>query len=103
MTVAASFGVLGAGVPVAQIAAGFHNAVASATVAACTVLASERGLDVVVLSGGSFQNRVLLERVAVDLRDVGLRVLIPERLPPNDGGISFGQAAIAAARSAAHR
>ena len=53
--------------------------------------------DTVALSGGVFQNRVLLERVAADLRRAGLRVLIPERLPPNDGGISYGQAAVAAA------
>jgi hydrogenase maturation protein HypF len=87
-----------AGVPVARIAARFHNGVATATTAACIRLAGERGLDTVVLSGGSFQNRVLLERVAGDLRHAGVRVLVPERLPPNDGGISFGQAAVAAAR-----
>jgi len=50
-----------------------------------------------VLSGGVFQNRLLLERTASLLRDASLRVLIPRRLPPNDGGISYGQAAIAAA------
>jgi hydrogenase maturation protein HypF len=87
-----------AGVPVARIAARFHNAVASATTAACITLAGERGIGTVVLSGGSFQNRVLVEGVAADLRHAGLRVLVPERLPPNDGGISYGQAAIAAAR-----
>jgi hydrogenase maturation protein HypF len=54
----------------------------------------------VVLSGGVFQNRLLLERTATQLSDAGLRVLVPERLPPNDGGISFGQAAVAAARLA---
>jgi hydrogenase maturation protein HypF len=53
----------------------------------------------VVLSGGVFQNRRLLEATAAELARDGLQVLIPERLPPNDGGISFGQAAIAAARS----
>ena len=58
----------------------------------------QRDLYTVALSGGTFQNRVLLERVAADLRRSGLRVLIPERLPPNDGGISYGQAAVAAAR-----
>ena len=50
-----------------------------------------------VLSGGVFQNRRLLERTALELDAHGLEVLIPELLPPNDGGISFGQAAIAAA------
>jgi hydrogenase maturation protein HypF len=88
---------LGSGVPVARIAARFHNALAAGTTAACIELAVERELYTVALSGGSFQNRVLLERVAADVRRAGLRVLIPERLPPNDGGISYGQAAIAAA------
>ena len=40
----------------------------------------------------------LLETTAAGLERAGLRVLIPERLPPNDGGISYGQAAVAAAR-----
>ena len=52
-----------------------------------------------MLSGGVFQNRRLLERTAAALRAAGLRVLVPERLPPNDGGIAYGQAAIAAART----
>ena len=59
------------------------------------------GLDTVVLSGGVFQNRTLLAATASRLEARGLRVLVPERLPPNDGGISYGQAAVAAARAAA--
>jgi hydrogenase maturation protein HypF len=86
-----------ADLPLARVAARFHNALADATTAACTELAVERDVSAIALSGGSFQNRVLLERVAADLRRAGLRVLIPERLPPNDGGISYGQAAVAAA------
>jgi len=89
------------GVEAARVAARFHNALVSATTAACIELAIERGLHVVVLSGGSFQNRILLEGVAAGLRRAGLRVLTPERLPANDGGISFGQAAVAAARGRA--
>jgi hydrogenase maturation protein HypF len=84
----------------AQIAARFHNAVAAATACACMALAAERDVGTVVLGGGSFQNRRLLEAVAATLQRAGLRLLVPERLPPNDGGISFGQAAVAAARSA---
>ena len=53
-----------------------------------------------MLSGGVFQNRVLLGGTADRLERAGLRVLIPERLPPNDGGISYGQAAVAAASAA---
>ncbi len=88
---------LEAGVRVGRVAARFHNALAGATTAACIELAVQRDLYAVALSGGTFQNRVLLERVAADLRRAGVRVLIPERLPPNDGGISYGQAAVAAA------
>ena len=61
------------------------------------VLAGERDVGTVVLAGGSFQNRALLEAVAATLQQAGLRVLVPERLPPNDGGISYGQVAVAAA------
>ena len=51
-----------------------------------------------MLSGGVFQNRVLLERTAARLERAGLRVLVPALLPPGDGGIAYGQAAVAAAR-----
>ena len=83
--------------PVETISARFHNGLARGTAAACAEAASGSGTDVVVLSGGVFQNRLLVERTAALLGDAGLRVLVPERLPPNDGGISFGQAAVAAA------
>jgi hydrogenase maturation protein HypF len=90
---------LEAGTAVEAVAARFHNALAEATATACTVTAERRGVSVVVLSGGVFQNRLLLERTTAALRAVGLRVLVPERLPPNDGGISYGQAAVAAAQT----
>ena len=51
-----------------------------------------------MLSGGVFQNAVLLERTAALLHRDGFEVLCPQSLPCNDGGISFGQAAVAAAR-----
>ena len=80
------------------VSARFHNTVAVATAEVCATLAAHHGLDTAVLSGGVFQNRLLLERAVERLGETGLRVLVPERLPPNDGGISFGQAAVAAAR-----
>ena len=86
------------GVDVGIVATRFHHALADATAGACARLAGDRGLDTVVLSGGSFQNRRLLERVENRLARAGMRVLVPARLPPNDGGVSFGQAAVAAAR-----
>jgi len=89
---------LGAGVPAAAVAARFHAGVAGGTAHALAEVAGARGLDTVVLSGGVFQNRLLLELAVADLRRRGLTVLLPERLPPNDGGIAYGQAAVAAAR-----
>ena len=86
------------GVAVPTIAARFHNGVADATARECTAAAERHGVESVVLSGGVFQNTLLLERTADGLMEAGLRVLIPETLPPNDGGISFGQAAVTAAR-----
>ena len=53
-----------------------------------------------MLAGGVFANRRLLEGTAGRLRAAGLRVLVPERLPPGDGAISYGQASVAAAQSA---
>jgi hydrogenase maturation protein HypF len=89
------------GVDVSVLAGRFHNSVGAATVAALTDTAGNRGLGTVVLSGGVFQNRLLMEMVAAGASAAGLRVLVPDRLPANDGGISFGQVAVAAARLAA--
>jgi hydrogenase maturation protein HypF len=89
-----------AGVAPGVVAARFHDALASATAAACLAAASAHGLETAVLSGGAFANRRLLEGTAGRLRAAGLRVLVPERLPPGDGGIAYGQASVAAAQSA---
>ena len=95
-TIAAIVEDLARGAAAGVVAARFHAALADATARACALAASRSGLDTVVLSGGAFQNRVLLERTSAQLAAAGLRVLIPRRLPPNDGGIAFGQAAVAA-------
>ena len=89
------------GSPPATVAARFHGALAAATVEACARAAGARGTEVVVLSGGVFANRRLLSTVAAGMSAAGLRVLVPQRLPAGDGGISYGQAAVAAARMAA--
>jgi hydrogenase maturation protein HypF len=85
------------GTPAGRVSARFHRALAAATADALVEIAGARGLSLVALGGGVFQNRLLLEGVAERVAAAGLRVLVPERVPPNDGGISFGQAAIAAA------
>jgi hydrogenase maturation protein HypF len=89
---------LGAGAPVGAVAARFHAGVARAVAAWLAWAAGERGIGTAVLSGGVFQNALLLETTAAELARRGLRVLTPEALPPNDGGIAYGQAAVAAAR-----
>ena len=96
-TVRAILADLGAGVGIPVVAARFHNGVGRATARACARIAEAEGTDRVVLSGGVFQNRLLLERTTEALERAGLRVLMPRLLPPNDGGIAFGQAAVAAA------
>jgi hydrogenase maturation protein HypF len=83
------------------VAARFHNGLAAATVAACRGVREATGLETVALSGGVFQNLLLLERVVAGLGADGFRVLVHSRVPPNDGGISLGQAAVAGARSRA--
>jgi hydrogenase maturation protein HypF len=86
---------LAAGRPRAQIAAAFHEGVAAAAAAAC---AQAGGPATAVLSGGTFQNLRLLGSVRRRLEELGFRVLAHAQVPPNDGGISYGQAAVAAAR-----
>jgi hydrogenase maturation protein HypF len=81
------------------IAARLHAAVAQATARACAMIAESSGLSTIVLSGGVFQNRLLVDDTAAALEHAGLRVLVPQRLGPNDGAISYGQAAVAAARA----
>ena len=88
---------LAAGVEVEEVSSRFHNGLAKVTAAALMRAAEREGTGNAVLSGGVFQNRLLLEATARELRAAELRVLIPELLPPNDGGISYGQAVVAAA------
>jgi len=97
-TIAAVAADVAAGVPAGVVASRFHRTIGNVTVAACVQAAASHRTEVVILSGGVFQNRRLLEAVAGGLGEAGLRVLFPERLPANDGGISFGQAAVAARR-----
>jgi hydrogenase maturation protein HypF len=88
---------LHAGVPPEVIATRFHHGVADAIVRVCLMLRDSTGVSVAALSGGVFQNVLLLERTVAGLEHSGFRVLTHSRVPPNDGGISLGQVAIAAA------
>jgi hydrogenase maturation protein HypF len=78
------------------IAAGFHEALGRATASLGARLCRRHGLDTVALSGGVFQNARFSDIVEDALAAEGLTVLVHESVPPNDGGISIGQAAIAA-------
>jgi len=86
-----------AGAEPGVIAARFHNGLADVLAAAAVRSAAETGLDVVALSGGVFQNLRLLRGLTARLRGAGLRVLTHSRVSCNDGGISLGQVAVAAA------
>jgi hydrogenase maturation protein HypF len=90
-----------AGVPAGELAAQFHDQLAGAW-AEVTIEASERlGVRTVGLSGGCLCNRRLSDHLVRRLESAGLRVLRHREVPPNDGGIALGQAAVAAARLAA--
>ena len=79
----------------ADIAARFHLTVAGMIVDTCQKLRAQTGLESVVLSGGCFQNRLLLSLVWPRLQEQGFRVLTHRQVPCNDGGIALGQAVIA--------
>jgi hydrogenase maturation protein HypF len=89
------------GVEVPMIAARFHAGLANAIAEACQRVRTAWGLNTVALSGGVFQNLLLINHTVSRLEAVGFRVLTHVRVPPNDGGISFGQAAVAGARDRA--
>ncbi|MEQ3550070.1 carbamoyltransferase HypF [Pseudonocardia nematodicida] len=88
-----------ADVPVPVVAARFHHGLAGLLADAAVVAARAYGRDTVALSGGAFANQLLLELLRSRLEAGGLRVLVHSRVPCNDGGISLGQVAVAAARA----
>jgi hydrogenase maturation protein HypF len=90
-----------AGLDTGAMAAGFHAAVARAVVDAATSVRAATGLEIVALSGGVFQNTLLLVLARRELDARGFTVLTHRQLPPNDGGLALGQAAVAAARAIA--
>jgi hydrogenase maturation protein HypF len=85
-----------AGRPATLIAAGFHRAIADGVVTVVSRLATQHQLHTVVLTGGVFQNVRLTRLVKAGLDAIDLEVLLHSEVPPNDGGISVGQAAIGA-------
>ena len=76
------------------ISARFHNALVAGVVA----FAQRGDRDVLALSGGCFQNALLVNRATEELTKAGFRVLLHRQVPPNDGGIALGQLCVAAAK-----
>jgi len=87
------------GAEAAVIARRFHETVADLIAGVCKRLADETGLDAVVLSGGVFLNALLTGRTRRRLIKQGLRVFVHQQVPPNDGGLSLGQLAVACSTS----
>ena len=81
-----------------EIAFAFHNSLVKALTGMAAEIRSQTGLNRAVLSGGCFQNRLLLEGSIADLRQAGFDVFFHEQVPTNDGCISLGQAVSAGAR-----
>lgn len=82
--------------PVPRLAAIFHNSISMAVVRTAQDVCRRKGILQVALSGGCFQNRRLLESCLTGLRNAGLEPFANERVPANDGGLSLGQAWVAA-------
>jgi len=91
---------LQSGVGVSEIAVRFHNTIIQIIFDVVLNLQNETGIQKVVLSGGSFQNKYILERVEKRLEKLGFEVFSQHSIPANDGGIALGQLAIAAKRRA---
>ncbi len=85
----------------AVLAASWHDTIVSVAAAAVVRACDVAGVTTVALGGGVFQNARLLSGLTEELSRRRLRVLVPRRLPPNDGGLSYGQLAVAAAVRAA--
>jgi hydrogenase maturation protein HypF len=79
----------------ADVAFRFHRTVAEMVVACCLKVRGATGLGRAALSGGCFQNRLLLQMVDSLLTDAGFEVLVHRQVPCNDGGLSLGQALVA--------
>ena len=83
------------GISKGRISVKFHNTVARMINEMCHLIADETGVRQVALSGGVFQNRLLLRKTVSLLEDSGFQVFTHRQVPCNDGGISLGQAVIA--------
>ncbi|MHB8070263.1 MAG: carbamoyltransferase HypF [Desulfobaccales bacterium] len=86
------------GAGVEKIAARFHNSLVRLIAAACLRVRQQTGLELAALAGGVFQNALLFTKLRRRLEELDFEVLFHTQTPPNDGSISLGQVAVAAAR-----
>ena len=86
------------GISPGTISLRFHNTIIDFVLKMSQFQRTKRDVHTIALSGGVFQNRFLLEKTYKVLTEQGFRVLCNEKLPCNDGGISYGQAATVAER-----
>ncbi len=80
------------------ISSRFHNTIAKLSLNIAQVIRREYNIDHFVLSGGVWQNQLLLERTVSLFNKNGIKALVHEQMPPNDGCVAFGQALITAYR-----
>ena len=82
-----------------EIATQFHNTIADFTLLMCVKIRNKYNINVVVLSGGVFQNSFLLNQIIIKLAEKDFKIFIHQKMPPNDACISLGQAVIANAKT----
>ncbi len=80
-------------ISVSVISARFHNTIVHAVVSLCDLIRGETGLDRVALSGGVMQNKSIHENAVLELHKLGFKTISHKTVPPNDAGLSLGQAA----------
>lgn len=85
-----------AGIPVTKISARFHQSIAEMVCQICSQARAAHGSNDVVLSGGVWQNMLLLKKTTTLLHAEKFNLLIHRRVPANDGGLALGQALVAA-------
>jgi hydrogenase maturation protein HypF len=82
-----------------KISAKFHNTIVDVIIENAQKIRNQTQLNKMVLSGGTFQNRYLTENVEIKLKSLNFEVFTQSKIPMNDGGISFGQLAIASKKT----
>jgi len=83
-------------IPIPQLATRFHNSIINLVVQVCQKIKKETAINIIALSGGVWQNKYLIEHTLHLLQRFGFDVLWHSRVPTNDGGVSLGQALVAA-------